>query len=174
MTITTVSKLDAVRAQIDAAIELYFRSDNPIAVHTLTAAAYNVLRDMALKNGDENPFIKISFVNEYPKAKQKVIRAFLNEPENFFKHADRDPNNLLSFDPEITELLLMDACAYFRDKKELRPRYYDIYKVWNGVCNDDLSPEMKMFTEAARDAFKSKGKMEFWDFMKTHLTNRLT
>jgi hypothetical protein len=112
----TVSKLDAARAQIDAAIEMYFVADNPIALHILTAAAYNILRDIALKDGSEHPFIKTSFINEYPKEKQKVIREYLNRPENFFKHAERDAEASITFNPEITEILLMDACAYFRDK----------------------------------------------------------
>ena len=55
-------KLDAARAQIDAAIEIYFVVDNPIAFHTLTAAAYNILRDLALKEGSAHPFIKTSLL----------------------------------------------------------------------------------------------------------------
>jgi hypothetical protein len=172
MTGRTISKLDAVRAQLDAAIEMYFVSDNPVAVHTLTAAAYNILRDIGLKNGSEHPFIKTAFVDEYPEATRKVIREFLNNPENFFKHADRDPDGSITLNPDLTEILLMDALAYFRDKDEPKPQYYDAFKAWHGIPRKDLSEGAKMFTEVAREVFRSKGKQEFWNlFNKPHLTS---
>lgn len=167
----TVSKLDAARAQIDAAIEMYFVANNPIAFHTLTAAAYNVLRDLALKDGSAHPFIKRSFIDEYPAEAQKSLRKFLNRPENFFKHADNDPGAVITFDPEITEILLMDACAYFRDKKVDRPKYYEAYKAWHGVPKDGLNEGMKLMTEALREMFRSKGKREFWNLIQPHLTS---
>lgn len=37
----------------------------------------------------------------------------LNEAENFFKHADRDPDQLLSFNPGMSELLLWDCCMKY-------------------------------------------------------------
>jgi hypothetical protein len=170
MTHKTISKLDAVRAQLDAAIELYFTCDNPIAVHTLTAAAYNVLRDMALKTGSEHPFIKTAFVDEYPDPKRKAIRNFLNHPENFLKHADRDPDALLTLNPQVTEILLLDALAYFRDKGEPKPKYYDAFKAWHGVPKEGLSDGAKMFAEVTMAMFKSKGKKEFWALFKQQLT----
>ncbi|MGH8565284.1 MAG: hypothetical protein ACREXW_14840 [Gammaproteobacteria bacterium] len=170
MTQRTLSKLDAVRAQLDAAIEIWFTSDNPVAVHTLTAAAYNILRDIALKNGSERPFIKTAFVDEYPEAKRKAIRDFLNNHENFFKHADRDPDSSITLNPELTELLLMDALAYFRDKNEPKPQYYDAFKAWHGVPREGLSDGETIVTEAIRELLKSKGKQDFWAFIKSHLT----
>ena len=169
MTHKTISKLDAVRAQLDAAIELYFTSDNPIAVHTLTAAAYNVLRDIALKTGSEYPFIKTAFVDEYPGPKRPAIRKFLSHPENFLKHADLDPDALLTLNPQLTEILLLDALAYFRDKSEPKPRYYDAFKVWHGVPKEGLSESVKMSAEVIVGVFKSRGKKEFWALFKQHI-----
>ena len=158
----TISKLDAARLQLDAAIEMYFVSDNPVALHTLTAAAYNILRDIAIKEGSEQPFIKTTFICEYPESKRKMLRDFINGPENFFKHADRDPTGTITFDPELTEVLLLDACAYFRDKDEPKPRYYDIFKAWNGVPKEGLSEPQKLLVQAAREFLRSKGKLEYW------------
>ena len=58
----TISKLDAARSQIDASIEMYFTSANPVALHTLTMAAYNILRDLAKKDGSKYPFLKTQFI----------------------------------------------------------------------------------------------------------------
>ncbi|MFO7559236.1 MAG: hypothetical protein R6X10_10440 [Desulfobacterales bacterium] len=164
-----ISKLKAARAQLDAAIEMYFVSDNPVATHTLTSAAYNILRDIALKSGSDCPFLKTGYINEYPESKRKMIRNFLNRPENFFKHADRDPNGTIEFDTELTELFLLDACAYFRDKKELRPKYYNIFKAWHGVPKKRTSNTQKLFVETMRDYFRSKGKLEYWRCVTQHL-----
>jgi hypothetical protein len=111
-----VSKLEVARDQLDAAIETFFLSDNAVAVHTLTAAAYNVLRDIAKQDGSAFPFIKTGFIATLKESEKNKAVAFLNAPENFFKHADRDPNGILEFDPELTELMLMDACSYFKEK----------------------------------------------------------
>lgn len=45
---------------------------------------------------------------------ERFLRDELNRPENFFKHADRDPKDSLVFDSELTEFLLLDACDSFR------------------------------------------------------------
>jgi hypothetical protein len=39
-----VSKLDAAKRQLETVIRLYFSNGDPVSIHTLTAAAYNVLR----------------------------------------------------------------------------------------------------------------------------------
>ena len=49
----TIPKLDAAKRQLETAIRLYFSSADPVAVHTLTAAAYNVIRDVTAKLGAE-------------------------------------------------------------------------------------------------------------------------
>jgi hypothetical protein len=37
-----ISKLDAAKRQLEVAIRLYFYFGDPVAIHTLTAAAYNI------------------------------------------------------------------------------------------------------------------------------------
>ena len=169
-----VTKFDAIRAQLDAAIELYFLSENAIATHTLAAAAYNALRDIAKREGAEHPFLKTEYLKSLsePEA-QRTIR-FLNDPENFFKHADRDPHASISFDPYLTELLLMDALAYFRTSSEPKPKYYDIFKVWVGNIRKDALEDdaLRSMVEAVRDAIKAKGKAEFWKFMIEYVASR--
>ena len=170
MTSIPISKLDAARAQLDAAIELYFTTENPVAVHTLTAAAYNILRDIARKSGSGHPFLKTSFIDEYPEDKRKGIHEFINHPENFLKHADRDADGILDLNPEITEILLIDALAYFRDKDIPRPRYYDAMKVWLGVPREGLGEPARFLRDAIVAGLKASGKRKFWERIQQHLT----
>lgn len=166
----TISKLDAARSQIDASIEIYFTSANPVALHTLTMAAYNILRDLAKKDGSKYPFLKTQFIDEYPESKRAALRKFMNAPENFFKHADNDSAGTLTFDPETTEIFLMDACAYFRDKDIQKPKYYDVLKGWLGNPKEDFSEELKAFTQTLMDEFRAKGKTEYWKFIVSYLS----
>lgn len=171
-----ITKFDAIRAQLDMAIELYFLSDNIIATHTLAAAAYNALRDIAKREGAEHPFLKTEYLNSLSEPERQRTIKFLNDPENFFKHAARDPHASISFDPNLTELLLMDALAYFRTSPEPKPKYYDIFRVWvgearKGILEDDA---LRTVVEAVRDAIKAKGKAGFWKFMTDYLASRST
>ncbi len=163
----TVTKFDAIRSQLDAAIEMYFVSDNAIATHTLASAAYNAMRDIASRQGTPHPFIKRDYIDSLPESRRAAVIKALNEPENFFKHADRDPHDTISLDPELTELFLIDAIAYFRDSSEPRPKYYDIFKVWVGEIRKEAveNDALRVLVETVRDGLKAKGKREFWKFM---------
>jgi len=132
MTVIKVKKFEAIQAQLDAAVELFFLSENLIATHTLAAAAYNALRDIAKKQKEEHPFLKRGFLETFPESERSRVIGFLNGPENFFKHADKDHEDEVDFDAELTEILLMDAMAYFRDKPHLRPERYDVFRLWVG------------------------------------------
>jgi hypothetical protein len=54
----TVSKIEAALRQLETAIQLYFSDGDPISVHTLTAAAYNVLRDVTARTGTDRIILR--------------------------------------------------------------------------------------------------------------------
>lgn len=166
MVAVKVTKLEVARNQLDAAIELFFLSDNAIAIHTLTAAAYNVLRDLAKRDGSDFPFIKSGFIATLDDSEKNKVIAFLNGPENFFKHADRDPDGIMEFDPQLTELMLVDACSYFKEKPSLKPRHFDAIKVWSGSLRADISKDSPegQATLAVVQGLKAAGKRQFWDW----------
>ena len=171
-----IDKFEAIRAQLDAAIELYFVSDNFVATHTLVAAAYNALRDIAKRDGSEHPFLKAGFLETMSEFEKQQLIKFLNKPENFFKHANRDPDDTLLFYPELTEILLMDACAYFKNSEKQKPKNYKIFKAWVGEVKDHLpeGSDSRLFVEALIMAFKAGGKKEFWEKYSKHLSDSST
>ncbi len=86
----TISKLDAAKRQLETAITLYFHDGDPVSIHTLTSAAYNVIRTINKKRNGPPMFEKDEFIEDYVKPEyQDQVRKQLNEAENFFKHADR-------------------------------------------------------------------------------------
>lgn len=48
-----VSKLEAAERQLDAAIRLFFAREDAVSVHTLAAAAYQVIIDICKQRGIE-------------------------------------------------------------------------------------------------------------------------
>ena len=64
-----------------------------------------------------------------PEAKT-LFRDKLNEAENFFKHADRDHEAVHTFDPQLTELFLLDTGdQYYRLTGEALP-LSKVYRSW--------------------------------------------
>jgi O-acetylhomoserine/O-acetylserine sulfhydrylase-like pyridoxal-dependent enzyme len=169
-----LTKFDAIRAQLDAAIELFFTSDNVVATHTLAAAAYNALKDIAKREGAEHPFIKTEYLQSLPDEERDRAHKLLHEPENFFKHADRDPTGEISFNAELTELLLIDACAYFRSGEIERPKNYGALIVWAGKTKESIpeDSDLRVLVDTVREVLKSKGKREFWVMFNQYLLSR--
>jgi hypothetical protein len=49
--VVAVSKTDACKRQLDAAIRLFLADDDALAIHTLAAASYRIIRDLKEKRG---------------------------------------------------------------------------------------------------------------------------
>lgn len=103
-----VTKRDAAVRQLTAAIRLFFQQGDILAVHTLAAAALQVLLDLGKRAGFVSPIrdpIRIR-----PERMKEWLQA-LSKTENFLKHADRDPDDVLEFDPETTAFHIFEAVA---------------------------------------------------------------
>lgn len=100
-----VTKLDAARRQLKAAISLWFESGDPVAIHTLACAAHQIIHDINSKNGGEDLlFDSVIFKDEY---RDKVYK-LLTKDRNFFKHADADPDpqGSVEFCPDLTVMFI--------------------------------------------------------------------
>jgi hypothetical protein len=95
-----ISKLDAARRQLDTAIGLWFRDDDPVSIHTLAAASHQIIHDICEKHGV--PDLLLNGGSIKPERRQQIIRS-LKEPMTFFKHANRDPHNVIDFNPDVSD-----------------------------------------------------------------------
>ena len=58
------------------------------------------------------------------------LKRHLNVAANFFKHADHDSNEILTFNPSQSDFFLFDACCKYKDLTgELVPTL-GVYYVW--------------------------------------------
>ena len=130
MTSIHVSKLDAARRQLEISIRLYFSNADPVSIHTLAAAGYNIVRDVGVKRAANPMFLKEQLLDDVLPNARKLVRDKLNEAENFFKHADRDHQAVFDFDPALTELFILDACdQYYRLTGEAPP-LFKVFRSW--------------------------------------------
>ncbi len=90
MSYETVTKLEAAERHLRVAIRLFFEDRDLVAVHTLAAAALDLLRGLARRHGVGSSFLKDNPLVR-PEKKQELAR-LVNEAQNFFKHADHDPD----------------------------------------------------------------------------------
>lgn len=126
-----LSKLEAAQRQLNAAIDLYFESGDEVATHTLAGAAYTLVTDLngRARNIDE----LLKFIK--PK-NHEDFRKRWNKPQNFFKHANRDPEAILDFNPQMTEIVLLMACEEYGELGERSDQMY-LFAAWFMLQNPD-------------------------------------
>jgi hypothetical protein len=103
-----VTKLDAARRQLRVAISLWFQGGDEIAVHTLAAAAHQVIHDINTKKGGKGLLFDSPIWK--PEYRKEVVTR-LKRDLNFFKHADNDPEGVTEFCPLLSEMFMM--CSLF-------------------------------------------------------------
>ena len=130
-----VSKTDAARRQLETAVRLWFFSGDPVAIHTLAAAAHQVLHDLGKKQGAP------TLLRDLPGVKPEYtarVRQAVSKYENFFKHADDDPDGLLDFNPEGTEAFLVDAVLTYEKLTQENAPILATFKTWFFLHHPDL------------------------------------
>lgn len=74
----------------------------------------------------------------------------MNRAQNFFKHADRDRDDVLDFNPEVTAFCLFDCADMYQKLTGRNLREAAIFLVWFGLKYPDLlvpGPFANMFED---------------------------
>lgn len=109
-----VNKLQAARDQVRAAIFLWAQNDNPVAVHTLVAAAHEIVHILYKQAGLHDLLFDSDLITDEGLP---VWRKLLKERANFFKHADRDPDATIEMDPDQNEFYILFTLVGLRRMK---------------------------------------------------------
>lgn len=123
----TISKLDAADRQVAEAIRLFYEERDPVAIHTLASAAAQIATDLGEKKGIHAPLRGLKFLSV---EKQKVWRPVIKSVENFFKHADRDPDSVLKFPPEITVIYIAEAVSLLGELESEGTVESQVFQAW--------------------------------------------
>lgn len=107
-----IDKLEAAKIHLLVAIRILFERKDPIAVHTLATAAQGILIALGKAKGIKS----IIFESEYIRPeRKKELNKIIREPQNFFRHADRDPGAKLKYRDFAAAVMLFDACYLYKE-----------------------------------------------------------
>ncbi len=134
-TVERVTKLDAIRRQLRAAIQLFFEQRDNVPTYTLAAAVQELLRDLLRPRG-QGSFSKDS--DWIRPERRKDFLELMNRPQNFFKHADRDPGAVLEFNPKTLEYVLLDCALMYQAYTGRGLREGWVFFVWFSSTYPDL------------------------------------
>src|SRR6266849_392075 len=109
----TITKLDAARRQLETAITLWFNGGDPVSIHTLACAAYEIIHvvSQARHRARDLLFDTLIVKDEYLGEWNKLIK----RPANFFKHARHDPDGTIDFNPALSEGFILFSLIGLRD-----------------------------------------------------------
>lgn len=167
----TTSKLEAARRQLACAAELFFKDGDAVSIHTLVAAAYQILSDMVKKKGDS--MLLERTINSLPEELAVTLRKHFRMPQNFFKHADKDGTETIEFSPTQTQYMLLDATAYYWQLTGEQPLILKAFEKWFAVHHPEMwksSPETYAMLKRASQHFEHLDRQQFLSEFLTYGT----
>ena len=169
-----IGKFEAAEEQLITAIDLFFRNKREISVHTLARAAHEILDKLC-----EHKNLQRGVVYEGMKGisdeKKKLVFNKINEAKNFFKHADKDPEAKIIWNPELSTYYIWDATSLYRRlNNEKIPYEILIFSVWFRVQNHhlwDTPSELDALIPDAKTELANIEKSAFYDFFLDKFKN---
>jgi hypothetical protein len=126
-TVSIVTKRQAAVRQLNQAIRLFFQGGDMLAIHTITAAAFQLFEDLGKPSGISSVVRSEATINP---ARLKEWVAALNSTQNFLKHADRDQDATLRYVEAGTVFFLFEAVELARRVGEKVERERLAFTMW--------------------------------------------
>lgn len=134
-----LSKVDVSKRQLVTAIRLFFNGEDEVAIHTLAAAARNVLCDLCAHHRITHPLLLDELLRDLVKPERhKEVREKFREYENYFKHANRDPDRSLTFNSEMTDFTLLEAVEAYKALTGESVPEFSAFSGWWMLRHQDL------------------------------------
>lgn len=137
----SVTQLDAAGRQIEAALDLWFHEGDPVAIHTLVAAAHRVVHDIAKMIGNGPVFLNTHLLTEFGWD-EGAYKEWITYTNIFFKHAQNDPVETLSFSEGQTECIFLSAIDYYRRLVHEKSPLMTLFLYWFHIHNPAFLSEL--------------------------------
>ena len=169
----TLTKMDAARRQLGTAIELWFNDGDPVSIHTLACASYEMIHVLSRHKGRKEGLLFDSLLvrDEYRAEMNRKAK----EHANFFKHANKDADREVVFRPRLSDTFIvfsiigLEACGLNKNAKE------SAFIWWLSLAMPNLCTEdwQRVFAENVsvddRENALSLGKAKFFHhFVEAH------
>src|SRR6266852_3470274 len=126
----TLNKLEVARRQLETAIQMYFNGGDPLSTHSLATAALEVLSGLNNARKGSPMLSDLESSGAIRPDKLELARRVFRGAQNFFKHADKDPEGVLDFNPEATAFYLHDAVEKYRELSKENPPIVRVFALW--------------------------------------------
>ena len=139
-----ISKLDAARRQLRTAITLWFNGGDPVSIHTLAFAAYEIVHAVSKKRDPDRP--NLIFDSAVIRDdERREFKSLIKKHAAFFKHADHDPEGVIPFNPEVSEIFMTAAVYGLLLCKEFPQQLEELaYMLWFQYTKPELlTPEFQ-------------------------------
>lgn len=168
-----VTKLDAARRQLETAIWLLFEKADAISIHTLTHAAFGILKNVA-EHRKMGRVLEVADEIAAATSTKEFWNSF-NRTGNFFKHGNKDPNGILSGVPEEeNEALISLAVEIYRDLGCLVTPEIESFYLWWQCINfhsiDDVREPFISWLNENGDRLHTENRSELLDIGKELLS----
>jgi hypothetical protein len=131
----TVTKLDAAQRQLRTALRLWFQDGDPVSIHALLAAAHEIIHRLYRNKGLRNLMFDSEHIEEGHRGN---FAKKIKEAPNFFKHADRDSADSITFYPDVNNVFPMFLIQGLRDMGEQLGMEERAFIYWVCIHEPDL------------------------------------
>lgn len=165
MTIETISKLDVACRQLDTAITLWFRECDPISIHLLACSSHQIISDIIHHRGGHDPLFDSPYIK--PGFKDVAKRHF-HKHYNFFKHANRDPDGSIEFNPSAPQYFIVNSILGLEQLNVKHNLLRTAFFLYFGFHNPELMQEngLKSFRKDFHIDILPELKLSRRDFLK--------
>lgn len=168
-----VTKLNAARRQLETAIWLLFEKADAVSIHTLAHAAFGILKNIS-EHRKVGRVLEVADEISGATSTGEFWKSF-NRAGNFFKHADKDPDGVLSgVSEEENEALISLAIEMYRDLGcPVTPEIETFYLWWrciNFQSIDDVKEPFISWLNENYDCLHTENRGELLDIGKELLS----
>lgn len=119
-----ISKIAAAQRQLDAAIWMFFQREDELAIHTVAAAAFQILRDVTKQRGGH--FTSEVFRSGILRIAQQYVQGTL-PPD---KKAMIEGSSLMPTIAELAEHVRMQGDSFDKERIHVNVSEKDEHKLW--------------------------------------------
>ncbi len=130
-----ISKLNAAKRQLAAAIWMHLEDRDPVSIHTLASAAKEIVDKLCELKGVHNPIGRRQLLDMIVPERQKEVGNWLNIARNFFKHLG--PQAVIDFNEETNWIVIASAASGLQ---QLGVQFIELYTffAWFTVTKPEL------------------------------------
>jgi len=124
-----LTKVDVARQQLVTAIRLFFAKEDAVSIYSLASNAWEVIDELCRLAAVQSESQK---TRSHIDRSKDLKRDYINSPyRNFFKHANKDPDAVLTgFTERTPEAVLFLACEDYIRLNRASPVEVQVFQFW--------------------------------------------